>query len=363
LNLLLIRLRLIGDVVFTTPAVRALRQALPDARITYLVEPPAAPVVRQNHHLDRVLVIERTRGLRRLLDDLRWGRGLKRAGYDAVIDFHGGPRGAWLTKASGAPLRIGYAVAGRRGVYTRQVERPRELRPRHSVLNQWDLIRGIAPALDRDPDPERDAVEMPLDDEADARVAARLNALDPPSDALVIVHVSAGNPFRRWPEEAFVALVAALAGGSAGRRIILTAGPSDRAATARVASQARRRLGGRGPMVLDWDDLEIAELHALVARAALFIGGDSGPLHVAATTRTPIVGIYGPTLAERSAPWRAPGLGTVSVTPGPLPCRPCEQRVCVPGDFRCLTHLSPARVHEAAERLLAGWAARPERHS
>jgi ADP-heptose:LPS heptosyltransferase len=355
LNVLLIRLRLIGDVVFTTPAIRAVRQCWPAARISYLVEPAAAPVVARNPHLDHVHVIARTSGLRRVLDDVRWAGTLRRRHFDVVVDFHGGPRSAWLTRATGAPRRIGYATDGRRRTYTEHVARARELRPRHSVENQWDLIRGLCPSADRDPDPRRDPVEMPADPQAAPRLAGRLArhglAADNP---LVVVHVSAGNPFRRWPEAAFVTLAAGLAARDTSRRIILTGGPSDHAAAARVAAEARRRLGSSAAKaVLDWDDLGLAELHSLLSRAALFVGGDSGPLHVAATTSVPIVGIYGPTLAERSSPWRDPRLITASVTGDPLPCRPCEQRRCLPGDFRCLTAIPAARVLESAERILA----------
>ncbi|MCU0257012.1 MAG: hypothetical protein MUF60_09720, partial [Vicinamibacterales bacterium] len=87
-------------------------------------------------------------------------------------------------------------------------------------------------------------------------------------------------------------------------------------------------------------------------RAALYIGGDSGPLHVAATTGTPIVALFGPTLAERSAPWRSRSCVTLTVDAGPLPCRPCDQRRCEPGDFRCLQGVRPATVLAAAERAL-----------
>jgi ADP-heptose:LPS heptosyltransferase len=354
LNVLLIRLRLIGDVVFTTPSIRALRQAFPDARLSYLVEPAAAPVVRQNPHVDDVLVIERRQGLRRIVDDVRWGRLLRTRRYDLVVDFHGGPRSARLARATRAPVRIGYTVAGR-AVYTQQVPRARELRPRHSVENQWDLIRGLHPMLDRDPDRTRDPVEMPIDPDAARRVRVRLDAIGvTPAHEVVVVHVSAGNPFRRWPEEAFIAASAAIARRSASRRIILTAGPSDRAAAARIVVQVRQRLGTVGAdAVFDLDDLDLAELHALIAQAALFVGGDSGPLHVAATTPVPIVGIYGPTLVQRSAPWRDPDLPTASVDGGALACRPCEQRACAPGDFRCLTHIPAAQVVDAAERMLA----------
>ena len=82
------------------------------------------------------------------------------------------------------------------------------------------------------------------------------------------------------------------------------------------------------------------------------MGGDTGPLHIAAATDTPVVGIFGPTQAARSAPWRPATLITLSVEREDLPCRPCDQRVCAPGDFRCLTQLMPAGVIAAAERAL-----------
>ena len=100
-------------------------------------------------------------------------------------------------------------------------------------------------------------------------------------------------------------------------------------------------------------EFSIAELRALVDRAALYIGGDSGPLHVASTSQVPIVGLYGPTLPVRSEPWRDPAAIAEAVDVDGLPCRPCDQRRCVPGDFRCLTGISAEQVAEAAERALA----------
>jgi ADP-heptose:LPS heptosyltransferase len=107
-----------------------------------------------------------------------------------------------------------------------------------------------------------------------------------------------------------------------------------------------------GARVVSCGEFSLAELRALLERAALYIGGDSGPLHIAATTAVPIVGLYGPTLPVRSAPWRSVAYPTESVDAGELPCRPCEQRVCEPGDFRCLTRIQPEQVFEAAIRCL-----------
>jgi ADP-heptose:LPS heptosyltransferase len=104
--------------------------------------------------------------------------------------------------------------------------------------------------------------------------------------------------------------------------------------------------------VLACGEFSLAELRALADRAALYIGGDSGPLHVASTSHVPIVGLYGPTLPQRSAPWRAPIWPVESVEIEGLECRPCDQRRCLPGDFRCLTWITPAQVIDASERAL-----------
>jgi predicted lipopolysaccharide heptosyltransferase III len=355
-RILLIRLRQIGDVVFTTPAVRALRQRFPDAQITYIVEPDAAPIVERNPHITDVIVAPKRRSVLQLAADLDLARRLQSRRYDLAIDFHGGPRSSLLTWLSGAPIRIGYQIAGRSWMYTRRVARPRALRARHSVENQWDLIAelGIHP-----PDAASSPVEMPVDPEAAHAVDDRLRRAGVGHRApIVVVHVSAGNPFRRWPSESFAALVHALAMRDPARRIVMTSGPSDRDAAGRVVAAARSSLGAqRQEQVVSCGDFSLAELRALLDRASLYIGGDSGPLHVAATSAVPVVGLYGPTLPARSAPWRSPALVSEAVDVGELACRPCDQRVCSPGDFRCLTWIAPEHVVDAAERALGRAAA------
>jgi lipopolysaccharide heptosyltransferase II len=351
-RILLVRLRQIGDVVFTTPAIHAVRQRFPDAYLSYLVEPAAAPIVINNPHLNEIIVAPRGRGARGVFADLALGRRLRAARFDLAVDFHGGPRASLLTWLSGAPERLGYNVAGRSWMYTRRIARPRELRARHSVENQWDLLAplGIGP-------PERTLfpVEMRVGAAVAATVGDRLaGAGVAADDRLVVFHVSAGNPFRRWPAAHFAELAVLLAADDPRRRVLVTSGPSERDAAARVIADAQARLGeGRARQVLSCGEFSLPELRALLDRAVLYIGGDSGPLHVAATTGVPIVGLYGPTLPIRSAPWRGSTWITESVDAGELPCRPCNQRVCEPGDFRCLTSITPAQVFNAAERALS----------
>lgn len=350
-RILLLRPRLIGDVVFTTPIVRALRRRFPCAHLAYLVEPAAAPILEGNPHLNRLIVVPSATGVTRLRLDAVTGLQLRRERYDIAIDLHGGPRSAWLTWMSGAPTRIGYTIRGRSWMYTHAVARPADDAPRHSVVNQWDLLTPLDIAA---PDPARDAVEMPADAAVEARVRARLEQAGVTRNhALVVLHVSASNPFRRWPEAAFSRLIDLLARRDPARRFVLTAGPSDVAAAGRVAAGARDLLGPLAGGVVDIGDFDLGELRALAALAAVYIGGDSGPAHVAATTPTPIVQLLGPTLPERSHPWRDPRWFAEMVDAGPLPCRPCRQRTCAPGDFRCLTAITPEQVALAAERAFA----------
>jgi ADP-heptose:LPS heptosyltransferase len=195
---------------------------------------------------------------------------------------------------------------------------------------------------------------MPVDRNASASIAERLRAQAIPDAArLIVIHVSAGNPFRRWPVDAFARVAADLVQADALRRVVFTCGPSEQSALERVVARARENAGPQAAgRILDCGEFSLAELRALADRAALYVGGDSGPMHIAATSAVPIVSLYGPTLPVRSAPWRAVSSRAEALEVSGLACRPCDQRVCVHGDFRCLARIAPQDVVAAAERLL-----------
>ena len=340
-------------MVFTTPIIRAVRQRFPGAQLSYLVEAAGAPVVGANPLISDVITTPHSRGWRRLRDDLTLARTLRARRFDLVIDLHGGPRSAWLTWASGAARRVGYDVPGRSWMYTQRVGRPKTYRARHAVENQWDLLRVVDAAFDRRPSPETDRVEMPVDPRVAAAIPRTLTDLGvPPGARPVVLHVSAGNPFRRWPEASFARIAAELVSSSTDRWVMVTAGPSDRQAAHRIIVAARARATAAASRIVDAESLSLADLRAVLDHASLFIGGDSGPMHIAATSDVPVVTIYGPTRPERSAPWRPSSIPSLAVEPGDLPCRPCDQRVCVPGDFRCLSQVSPEAVLAAAMRVM-----------
>jgi predicted lipopolysaccharide heptosyltransferase III len=353
LKILLVRPRLIGDVILTTPTIRALRRRFPEAEILYLVEALAAPVVAANPHISETIVIRHRRGWRRLMEDIGLAVRLRARRVDVAVDFHAGPRSAWLTWATRARVRVGYDVSGRQWMYTHLVSRPRGYLRRHSVHNQWTLLAAVDEAFNEPPDPDRDRVEMPIPDAARTAACGRLREAGVPDGGeVVVVHAAAGNEFRRWAPGSFAAVAGALIAERAERWIVMLGGPADWSTVSEIVDEVRTAAGDQGHRIVRAVGWPLEQVRALMERAALFIGGDSGPMHIAATTDVPIVALFGPTLPVHWAPWRPAGLPVALVDAGPLPCRPCDQRVCEPGDFRCLTRIGPDAVVAAARRLL-----------
>ena len=217
-------------------------------------------MVAGNPHLDEVIVAPRPRGLARIADDLRLAR---RLAASALRPGHRPARRAAQRLADfgdrrAEPNRLRYQ--GTDAGCTRARSRaPAHRRSRHSVVNQWDLLEAIEGWPVQGPDRARDRVEMAADSRADARVAERLQQAGvTPQHELIVVHVSAGNPFRRWPEPAFTTLVAGLAASSPARRIVLSSGPSDRDAADRIAAAARKRLGPAADRIVDFGEFDLA---------------------------------------------------------------------------------------------------------
>ena len=189
----------------------------------------------------------------------------------------------------------------------------------------------------------------------DARARAACRRRRRPGDALVVIHVSASSPFRRWPLPSFVETAAALA-TTIGRRVVVTSGPSEHEAV-EARHRATRGRGCRKRRDAGCSTAAISR-SPNCARCSSGVRCTSGATAARCTSpRRPACRLspsFGPTPSERSAPWRDPAIPSALIEVDGLPCRPCDQRVCEPGDFRCLTRIDAARVVEAAERLLEG---------
>jgi len=332
LKILLIRLRRTGDIILTTPAVAALRAAFPKAFLTYIVEGPFARLVRGHPHLDKVIVLSPKAGRREFLAVVR---EIRREKFDAVLDFHGGPKASLFTLLSGARTRVGYEVKYRRLIYNRRVPRAYAEGPVHSAANHLNLVKALGADVRKAP-----PLSLP---EATAKERKNVDRLmkEAGRGKKVVLHIGAGNRFRDWGVENIVRLIG-LISGLRGVRVVLAGGRDDREAEKEI----QIRAGGRVPSLVG--RVNLIELREAIRRSVLFVGPDSGPMHIAASTSTPIVAVFGPTLPAHFAPWQARAV----IVESDLECRPCRQKKCVTGDYRCLRTVTPEQVFKACRRFL-----------
>ena len=334
-KVLLIRLRRIGDIVMTTPAVSAVRRALPSAFLAYVVEEPFRRLVEGNPDLDEVLVVPPRQNL---LSFLRFIRRVRRARYDLAIDFHGGPRASRIAWLSGAGLKAGYELKHKGFFYDVCVPRSREGAPVHSVENHLNLVRAAGIEVDESWPP---LFLPPAMKEEAERIEGFWADQGLQGSKVISLHIGAGNEFRDWGAENMAALAVRLA-KQPGVRVILVGAAQD-------ASRAGDIRKTRPAEILSLaGDLNLIELREVIAKSALFLGPDSGPMHIAATTTTPIVALFGPTLPAHFAPWRA----NATLIEKTLDCRPCKQRRCLTEDFRCLRGITVDEVLAAGARFL-----------
>jgi lipopolysaccharide heptosyltransferase II len=333
-KILLIRLRRIGDVVMTTPSITALKEALPRASLAYVVEEPYSRLVEGNPLLDKVITLPSGQ---RFIDFLRSVRRVRKEKYDAVVDFHGGPRASLLTFLSGANLKVGYNLKYKGFIYDIRIRRSRRNGHWHSVEGHLNLIKalGLAPG-----EPPPLSLPQPRQEEKE-RVEKFWAENGLRGTKVIVLHIGAGNEFRDWGIDNLIELAKMLT-RLAGIKIILAGSAEDQHREGEILKKSRT------PLLSLVGKANLIELKEVISRAALFVGPDSGPMHIAAATATPIVALFGPTLPANFAPWRAKSI----VIEKDLECRPCKQRTCITQDFRCLRSIDPAEVYEACLKFL-----------
>lgn len=334
-RILILKPSSLGDIVHALPVLRALRLGLPRAHIAWLVSSSFAPLLRHHPHLDEVLVFDRRRygrlwrsggalrGFAQFLSTLRKGR------FDCVIDLQGLFRSAFLASASGAPLRLGFAEA-REGAplfYSHRVRAPREL---HAVERNLRL----AGALGLSTAPEFD-LALTADEHARASAALSERGVDA-AGGFIAVLPGARWESKRWPEASFAQLNDTLQACGAPPRVLLGGG-DERVMGERIVAQSQAPLAN----LIGCSDLRV--LCALLARSAVVVTADSGPMHIAAALSRPIVALFGPTSAVRTGPYSQ----TATVLTHPQPCAPCLRRVCPLRHQNCLRQLEPRRVADA----------------
>lgn len=328
----------------TLPAVSSLRTAYPAARIAWLVEPAASGILVGQPWIDEVLVFPRER-LRTALAGLRvstlarelgaFVRALRASRFDLVLDFHAILKSGLLARSTGARLRASYAAPLGREQAWRFANTHARLTPAH--VSRFDRNAALLLHLGIRAEPAAKPLHVAPD--ARARIAASL----PPGTSPIALHpgTSAGTPHKRWYVAGYASLARRLR-DERGIDAVVCAGPG--AGERALADEIVRLAGGAARHAPETASL--AELAALFERCRLYVGGDTGPMHVASLVGTPVVQIIGPTDPIENEPWRGTPSRTVRVG---VACSPCR-RGC--SAATCMMAVSPRAVAEAAYQLL-----------
>jgi ADP-heptose:LPS heptosyltransferase len=323
-RILFIRMRLLGDIVFTIPSVLLYKKNFPENEIYYLVEQRFREVAEIIPGVKEVITLPDHMGLG---DIIRFRRTIKKLGFPTVIDFHSGPRSALLTYLSGAKLRIGYQTPNRNWAYNRTVPRKSEKHPSHSVSNQAKLLTTMG----------IDIKEIPFYPEiniSEDQVSKELREISDFGKKIVI-HVGAKKRYRDWGKENFASLIKELKQDH-WKIFLIGKGEEEETRGQYLRDQFN---------VYDFTGkISIKDILFLIARSDVYFGADSGPLQLASLTKTPIVALFGPNIPEVSGPYRKENVTIIQLN---LDCRPCAQKRCNFDEVKCMKGIDVADVYQA----------------
>jgi heptosyltransferase III len=346
---LVIKLRHHGDVLLSSPVFSVLKAHAPHIDIDALVYADTAamltlhPSISELHTIDRqwkkLGPLAQAGAEWRLLQTLRARR------YDLIIHLTEHPRGAWLSRLCGARWAVAPLLNKRgkfwQGSFSHFVGKPGNAL-RHTVERNLDALRriGLYPAED-----ERGLTLLP-GAPALGRITRLLDENGLQNKPFIHIHPASRWLFKCWPAEKMAALIDRL--HLEGHRVVLSAAPE--AAETQMIAAIQARLAS--PAISFAGQLSLKELAALTARARLFVGVDSAPMHIAAAVGTPCVALFGPSGDKEWGPW---GVAHRIVASDAHPCRPCGIDGCGGGKVSdCLTSLPVERIHRAVRELLAG---------
>lgn len=352
-NILIIRLSAIGDVIHVLPCLHALRRAYPRARIGWLVEELSAPLLKGHPEIDELHIIPKKRWRQQPLQT--WFNGEKRVFYanlrktrwDVALDFQGLTKSGWPAWLSGAPQRIGFG-----GVDSREINRifinkkvvPSES-ARHVIQRNLSLLQPLGienpDVIWRFPDLSAERLQM----------APFLNSLETPGNRFIALNPGAGWETKRWPPEHFVELAKSLAMSGQDALgeflpMVLIWGPAEENLCAEIIKQA----GLPDSLLKMAPPTNLRQLTVLLKQAAAIVGGDTGPIHLAAALGVPVVGIYGASDPARNGPW---GKGHAILQADSSCCAACWRTRCNNENrLACLRTLKPKTAADAVQRIL-----------
>ncbi|MEO6724120.1 MAG: glycosyltransferase family 9 protein [Blastocatellia bacterium] len=345
-RVLFIRLRNLGEAVLDTANLRALKRFRPDLQITMLVEAIYTDLFAADPDIEAMPLL-RDADEKRSTFTARLGviKEIRNRRYAAVINLHGGPTSAQLTFASGAKHRVAPAHFRNSYAYNLRIppvdeilKQPDINQKLHTVENQFAEFKWLGlPGAEAMPTELYPAPQM----RESANVKLIEAGIDPAKPYAVLAPT---NEFytKRWLPERFAEAAEKLV--ERGLQIVMTGAPTpdQRAHLKAVQNATKQKLGSLS-------SLSIGELVAVIADGKLFVGNDSGPAHIAAAVKTPLVVMFGPASSVRWRPWRAPSV----LVQNDFACNPCSMYKCEAFDEpECIRSISVAQVMGAVEKVL-----------
>src|SRR5215467_6841979 len=340
MRVLIVKLGSIGDIVHTLPALAALRAALPESEISWVAERSSSEILKDNPILDRLIEVD-TKALRRGLmsgETLRAPRQqlrrLRASAFDVALDFQGLLKSASIARLSGARRIFGYSHAGLREpasalLLSKTVAVPRQT---HIIRKALLLLQGALGI------PEPKELSFPIQINAEHEAEAR-EAVASTSDRYAILNPAGGWPTKLWSVDRFGKL-ADLLWSNHGIHSLVTYGPGELELAEAVRQSS---VSGHAQPV----GLSLKGYYSLARDASVYVGGDTGPMHIAVAAGTPIVGLFGPTEWWRNG---SPRPEDICVERTDIDCRvDCHRRSC--SKWICMD-IEVERVLEAVDRRI-----------
>lgn len=313
----------LGDTLWATPAIKALRETFPSSFIAVLTSSTGKAVLKHNRRLDAIFTLQAPI----LFSLISLYFRLKALKITHVITFHTSQRLVLpFVALLGAEHIIGsYGInKGLDDLLTRVVEHGSV----HEIERRLELV-AVVGAHTLDP-----SLELFVGDEDEKVVLNLISGYRP----LIVMHPGAKDRFKQWPPEHFIALGQRLV-GSGGFRILVTGSQGEKELVEQIASQ----IPGAQPVL----SLTVTQLGALLKRVSLFVGNDTGPMHVALSQHTPTIGLFAPTNPLRCGPYHMSNGLAIAKSPT---CTPCIKKRC--RDPFCLLQIGVDEVYRAALNIL-----------
>src|SRR6185295_5857763 len=322
MRILIVKLGSIGDIVHTLPALAAIRKAMPDAEISWVVEHRAVEILRDNPILDRLIEVD-TKALRRGLvsgETLRGPRQqlrqLRASAFELALDFQGLLKSASIARLSGARRVFGFTSSSLREpasrlLLSKSIPTSKNL---HVIRKNLTLASGALKILVPE---SADDMEFPIATTADHKAEAR-NAELLTNGQFAILNPGGGWPTKLWSAERFGRLADEL-WSHHGLYSLVTYGPGEATSAETVLKSSQ---SGKARAV----NLSLKGFYELAKRAQIYVGGDTGPTHLAIAAGAPIVGLFGPTEWWRNGSLIAADICVERVD---IDCRTdCHRRAC-----------------------------------